>query len=146
MIYCNNGDHAGSEPPKGVIIFLSLYPVKSIEYRLDSPPLPSSSNQEATTIQAGSHVDINTTSKQGIRPAIGGRSADTPVIRKPSKELAKRLEAGDAARRAQIRAEEQRAAECEAIQNADNLHARIAYLERSLKKLTTDFNKLKKGS
>ena len=28
---CIKGDQAGSDAPKGVIIFLSLYPVKSIE-------------------------------------------------------------------------------------------------------------------
>ena len=29
-IYCNNGDHAGSEASKGVIISLSLKPVRSM--------------------------------------------------------------------------------------------------------------------
>ncbi len=82
--------------------------------------------------------------EHAVRPQVGGHVAGKDKIRRPSADLPRRLDEGDKQMKAEAQA--QRIAEAKALEDADptNINSRIAYLERSNKKLTTSINKLMK--
>ena len=91
-------------------------------------------------------VDINQRASKGVRPYVSGNSHDPTGARidRPSKNLAARLEAGhkeNMAESARLQEEEKIRRE----QDPSNLYARINYLERQMKKLNTNLNKLIKA-
>ena len=103
------------------------------------------SGGSGTSFAPRTHVDISNRSDTGVRPQIGGHTAGKERITRPSADLPRRLAEGDAQMKAAAAA--QRAREEEERQLADpvSTNARIAYLERQLKKAMTEINKLKKA-
>ena len=100
----------------------------------------------ASVRRPSASVDISNRQGKGLRPQIGGHVQGKERISGPSPGLAGRLAEGDAKLRAAAAA--QKAEEEAHLHMADptNLNNRISYLERQLKKLTTEVNKLKKAS
>ena len=97
-----------------------------------------------TVLRPSSSINIDEPAAKGVRPQIGGHTAGTPRISRPSPGLAGRLAEGDAKLRAEAAA--QKAEEEARFHMADptNLNNRISYLERQLKKAMSEINKLKK--
>ena len=97
-----------------------------------------------TVLRPSTSINIDEPAAKGVRPQIGGHTAGTPRISRPSPGLAGRLAEGDAKLRAEAAA--QKAEEEARFHMADptNLNNRIAYLERQLKKAMSEINKLKK--
>lgn len=97
-----------------------------------------------TSLRPSTSINISEPAAKGVRPQIGGHTAGTPRISRPSPGLAGRLAEGDAKLRAQAAA--QKAEEEARFHMADptNLNNRISYLERQLKKAMSEINKLKK--
>ena len=97
-----------------------------------------------TVLRPASSINIAEPAAKGVRPQIGGHTAGTPRITRPSQGLAGKLAAGDEKMRRE--AQERQALERQEIEehNPANLNSRIAYLERQLKKAMSEINKLKK--
>ena len=80
--------------------------------------------------------------EHAVRPQIGGHTSGKEKIRRPSADLPRRLDEGDKAMKAAAQAQAIAEAEAREIADPTNINSRIAYLERSNKKLTTSLNKL----
>ena len=95
-------------------------------------------------MRPSSSINIAEPAAKGVRPQIGGHTAGTPRITRPSSDLPRRLAEGD--EKMKREAAERAAQERQEIEehNPANLNSRIAYLERQLKKAMSEINKLKK--
>ena len=111
-----------------------------LDYLLSNPG-EVVSNTEVRTPQA--HVDINNRADKGVRPQIGGHSAGKDRINTPSPNLAKRLTQGFDEQQAELAEEAERLEEAKAM-SPEALNSRVAYLERTLKKVQSQLRKLEK--
>ena len=98
---------------------------------------------QARTFTPSSHNPINQ-GQTAVRPQIGGHVNGKEKISRPSASLPQRLADGDAAMRAEAKAQLDEIKKREEEVSADSILGRLAYLERNLKKTTAELNKLKK--
>ena len=103
--------------------------------------------EPAKTFTATSRINIDSPAQTGVRPRINGNDHDASGsrIRRPSSSLSTKLaESGEKMRReaSALKAKSERVAK---EQSPESLLARVAYLERQLKKMVTEVNRLKKS-
>lgn len=96
-----------------------------------------------TTFTPKTHNPIDQ-GQTAVRPQIGGHVRGKEKISRPSASLPQRLADGDAAMRAEAKAQLDEIKRKQEEASSDSILGRLAYLERNLKKTTAELNKLKK--
>lgn len=102
--------------------------------------------EEATSFRSRTHVDISNTAAKGVRPNVPGNEMHDVTagrITRPSSRLAERLDEGHQEQQAAIKAAAAEAKALEAL-NPTSFDARIAFLERAVKRIEKSLKALSK--
>ena len=115
-----------------------------MEQLINNPGVTISNGNDDYEVRTPStHVDIANRSDKGVRPQIGGHINGKDRISTPSHRLAERLSQGFNQQQSDLAEETKRQEEAKAM-TAESLNSRIAYLERTLKKVQSQVRKLEK--
>ena len=113
---------------------------------LNNPGSVVSAGASSTSFKPRSHVSIDNRADKGVRPRVTGNNDHDETgdrINRPSPKLAERLNEGHNRAMDEIKADAQQKEDAKALTN-EALNSRVAYLERTLKKVQSQLRKLEK--